>query len=68
MGNTNQYECLAVKRSGEVERYYSTDYDKACAQYGAVKVGDILYKVLWCHVEHSPLDPRVIKQYGGFAR
>lgn len=59
MANTIQYEVIAVMKSGEVQKAYSTDYDSITATYNTIS--GYLFKVLWKHVEHSPLDPTVIR-------
>jgi len=63
MASTSQYEVIAVMKSGEIQRVHSTDYNRAIDAYTNISAGECLYKVVWQTVDHSPLDPRVIRSY-----
>jgi len=63
MASTIQYEVVAVMKSGEIRRAHSTDWDRAKVAYNDILSAACLYKVLWRSVDHSPLDPTVIKAY-----
>lgn len=63
MASTIQYEVVAVMKSGELQRAHSTDWDRARDAYNNIQTDGCLYKVLWKMVDHSPLDPTVVKSW-----
>lgn len=63
MASTIQYEVVAVMKSGEVQRAHSTDWQRIQSAYNDVRFDACLYKVLWKMVDHSPLDPTVVKSW-----
>lgn len=63
MASTAQYEVVAVLKNGCIQRAHSTDWDRAKDTYNNIPTTDCLYKVLWRSVDHSPLDPTVVKSW-----
>lgn len=63
MASTTQYEVVAVLKNGCIQKAHSTAFDSIRDTYNSIPTDSCLYKVMWKSVDHSPLDPQIIKQW-----